>query len=186
MSCSEDDDHDHEDDDHDHDHEEEVINEVTLTFTPTGGGDALAFKWYDADGDGLGNPTIDAISLAANTEYNLAITLANTLGSEPEDVTEEIKEEGDEHIFFFEFTNNVFSSPVGNGNFDSRADELNYTDQDKDSNPIGLTTNWMTGDTTSGAAFRLILKHQPDLKTATSDATVGGTDLDISFSLEVQ
>ncbi len=167
--------------------EEEVISQVVLTFTPGAGGDVVTATWFDADGEGTGSPTIDDINLAANTEYEMSITIANTLGAEEEDITAEIQEEDDEHIFFFEFTADIFSNPAGDGNVDNRADAVNYNDEDANGNPVGLSTNWTTGDaTTSPGTFRIILKHQPDLKTATSDVTVGGTDIDIEFSLSIQ
>ncbi len=168
--------------------EEEVINRIILTFTPTGGGSAITATWFDADGEGVGNPTIDAITLDASTAYEMSITLENTLGAMVEDVTAEIEEEDDEHMFFFAFTSDIFSDPAGDGNVDNRADPLNYNDQDDNGQPVGLSTNWTSGGATSSAGtFRVVLKHQPGgLKTATSDATVGGTDVDIQFSLSIQ
>ena len=167
--------------------EEEVINEVVLTFTPTAGGDAITASFFDADGEGVGSPTIGDINLAANTEYSMAITLANTLGAEVEDVTEEIQEEDDEHMFFFAFTSDIFSNPTGDGNVDSRPDPVGYNDQDENGLPVGLMTIWTTGGASSGGSFNVLLKHQPDgQKTATSDATVGGTDVDITFSINIQ
>lgn len=172
---------------HGHDDGEEEINEVTLTFTPTGGGDAIVVKWFDEDGEGVGAPTIDDISLAADTEYDMTVTLTNTLGTEPEDITAEIQEEDDEHQFFFAFTADIFSDPSGDGNIDNRDDPLNYNDEDDNGLPVGLSTKWTTGSATSSdATFQVVLKHQPDLKTATSDATVGGTDIDIEFNISIQ
>ena len=167
--------------------EEEVINRIVLNFMPTGGGDVVSAAWFDEDGEGVGNPTIDEIGLAANTEYTMSLTLENTLGADVEDVTEEISEEADEHMFFFGFTADFFSNPMGDGNIDSRQDPLEYNDQDSNGNPIGLSTTWTTGEATSSSGeFRVVLKHQPGLKTATSDATVGGTDVDITYSLSIQ
>ena len=172
---------------HGHNEEEEVINEIVLTFTPVGGGDAVTATWFDADGEGVGNPTIDDINLAANTEYNMAITLANSLGMEVEDITAEIAEEDDEHMFFFGFTADIFDSPMGDGNIDSRQDPLNYNDQDANGNPVGLSTNWTTGSATSSAGdFRVVLKHQPGQKTDTSDVNMGGTDVDIVLAINIQ
>ncbi|MEL7003967.1 MAG: hypothetical protein AAFN93_14690, partial [Bacteroidota bacterium] len=166
--------------------EEEVINQVVLTFTPVGGGDAITATWFDADGDGVGNPTIDDIDLDADTEYDLTIALANTLGMETEDITAEIQEEDDEHMFFFEFTADIFSDPSGDGNVDNRADALNYNDQDENGQPVGLSTNWTAGSATmSAGAFRVILKHQPGVKSATSTSSDGGTDIDIEFDLNI-
>ncbi len=169
-----------------HEEEEEVINRIVLNFTPTAGGEVISAAWFDEDGEGVGSPTIDEISLTPNTEYTMSLSLENTLGAEVEDVTEEISEEADEHMFFFGFTADIFSNPTGDGNIDSRQDPLVYNDQDSNGNPIGLSTTWITGGATSTADFRVVLKHQPDLKTATSDATIGGTDVDITYSLSIQ
>ena len=172
---------------HGHNEEEEVINQIVLTFTPAGGGDAITATWFDADGEGVGNPTIDDINLVANTDYEMSITLANTLGMDVEDITEEIQEEADEHMFFFGFTADIFSNPAGDGNLDSRSDPVNYNDMDANGLPIGLSTNWTTGGATNSAgSFQVVLKHQPGVKTATSDITDGGTDVDISFQINIQ
>lgn len=165
--------------------EEEVINEIILTFTPDNGEDPITATWFDEDGEGVGSPSIDNINLAPNTEYVLAITLTNTLGMEAEDITAEIMEENDEHMFFFAFTSDIFSNPAGDGNVDSRQDPLVYNDMDGNGNPVGLSTIWTTGGLASGD-FQILLKHQPDLKTDTSDATVGGTDVDITFPINIQ
>ncbi len=167
--------------------EEEEINRIVLTFTPEAGGDAITATWFDADGEGVTEqPVIDAIELDANTEYEMSITLTNTLGAEDEDVTAEVLAEDDEHMFFFAFTNNIFSDPTGDGNEDNRADDVNYNDQDENSLPVGLSTQWTTGAATSAAGeFKVILKHQPGQKTADSDVDDGGTDVEITFDINI-
>ncbi|MEM8568792.1 MAG: hypothetical protein AAGF85_20205 [Bacteroidota bacterium] len=169
--------------------EEEFIDQVVLTFTPTGGGDNIVVTWFDDDGEGANNGAPDGpINLAADTEYDLDITLANTV--EEEDVTAEILEEDDEHQFFFSFTADIFSDPTGSGNIDSDG-MINYNDEDSDAQdgsglPVGLSTNWTTGSaTTSVGAFKVILKHQPGEKSATSNASTGGTDVDITFEINI-
>ncbi|WP_425391708.1 hypothetical protein [Ekhidna sp.] len=173
------------DDDHDHDHDgEEAINEVVLTFTPTGSGNEVSATWFDPDADGTENPTIGTIDLVAGVTYTLDIELSNTL--EGEDKTSEIAAEADEHMFFFAFTNDIFSDPTGNGNIDNRSDAVNYEDEDDNGLPLGLETSWTTGSSTaSSGTFQIILKHQPGLKTADSGVSVGGTDLDISFEINI-
>ncbi|MEM9327970.1 MAG: hypothetical protein AAGA85_20055 [Bacteroidota bacterium] len=167
--------------------EEETITQVVLTFTPAGGGDALSFTWLDADGEGVGEPAIDDVNLAANTEYEMSIMLTNTLEDPDEDITEEIEREDDEHQFFFSFTADIFSNPAGDGNKDTRDDPLNYNDEDDNMLPVGLSTQWTTGAaTTSEGVFNVVLKHQPDLKTATSDSNTGSTDIDINFPINIQ
>lgn len=167
----------------------ELITTVTLTFTPTDNGTPVVATATDPDGGGIQDLVIDGpINLAANKSYNLTIELTNGLAS-PRDpeyyITAEVEEESDEHMFFFSWTNNVFSNPAGNGNIDNRSDVVNYTDEDENGLPLGLKTSW-TAATTSTGVFRVILKHQPELKSATSSSTTGETDLDISFVINVQ
>ncbi|MEQ9231296.1 MAG: hypothetical protein RIF46_11495 [Cyclobacteriaceae bacterium] len=164
--------------------EEEVIDLVTLTFTPDEGS-AVVFTATDPDGAGVADMAPDgAITLNANTTYTLAIELENT--EEDEDITAEVEEEGDEHIFFFSFTTDIFSDPAGNGNIDARADAVNYLDEDVNDEPIGLSTSWTTGTSSSDGTFRVVLKHQPDIKSATSTSTDGETDIDISWTINIQ
>lgn len=167
----------------------EMITKATLTFTPESGGAAISATATDPDGEGVQDVAIDGpINLAANTSYTLSLTLINELadpGDAEYNITEEVQEEGDEHMFFYSWTNNVFSDPDGNGNIDNRADDVNYNDADEDGQPIGLETSWTTAVASSGT-FRVVLKHQPGLKTATSTATTGETDLDLEFEINIQ
>jgi hypothetical protein len=167
----------------------ELITKVTLTFTPVGGGAPVVGTATDPDGDGVQDIQVDGpIHLAAATEYLLDITLINGL-AQPTDpgynVTAEVEEEADEHIFFFSWVEGVFSDPTGDGNVDNRADAVNYEDADNNGFPLGLQTSWTTGNAATGD-FRVILKHQPDIKSATSDASAGETDVDVTFEIQIQ
>lgn len=167
----------------------ELITKVTLTFTPVNGGEPIVGTATDPDGDGVQDIQVDGpIHLSAKTNYSLDVTLINglTQPTDPEyNVTEEVEEEADEHIFFFSWTEGLFSDPVGNGNTDNRSDAVNYEDEDNNGFPLGLNTSWTTGDAATGE-FRVILKHQPDIKSATSDVTAGETDVDIEFEIQIQ
>ena len=163
--------------------EEEIIDLVTLTFTPSGGGTAIVAKAEDPDGEGDLNFVLDDIALSTSTTYTLAITLENT--EEGEDITQEIATEADEHMFFFGFTTDIFSNPAGNGNVDSRIDDVNYEDSDGD-NPIGLSTTWTTSSSSStDGEFQVILKHQPEIKSATSTSSDGESDIDITWTINI-
>lgn len=166
----------------------ELITQAKLTFTPSGGGVPVEVTATDPDGEGVQDIEVDgAINLAAGVTYTLTIGLINGLadpGSEGYDIGKEVEEEGDEHMFFFAWTGNVFADPAGNGNIDNRGDAVNYADEDESGFPIGLMTTWTAGPSSSGT-FRVVLKHQPDLKTSTSSVDVGETDLDITFEVSV-
>lgn len=166
----------------------ELITRMTLTFTSSTDAPVIVTA-TDPDGEGLQNMTIDGpINLSPSKSYALSIQLINQLvpSSDPSyNMTDEVQAEADEHMIFFSWTNNVFNDPTGNGNIDSRADDVNYEDTDVNSLPLGLETFWTTSGVSAGR-FRVLLKHQPGLKTSTSSSTTGETDLDIEFTINVQ
>ena len=165
--------------------EVEVFTDVKLVFTPIGGGAAVEAAAQDPDGAGVQElQVLGAINLAANTEYLLSLMIENCLEDPCEDINEEIAEEAEEHQFFFAFTNDAFTSPVGNGNMDNASDPINYIGFDGNGNPVGLNTNWTTGSASTGT-FTVQLQHQPDVKTATSGSTDGDTDFALTFNLNI-
>jgi hypothetical protein len=176
----------------------ELITKVTLTFTPSGGGTPVVVTATDPDGEGVQDIKVDGpINLMPAKTYVLTIGLINGL-AKPTDaaynITGEVEEESDEHQFFFAWTNNTFSNPAGDGNIDNRADAVNYTGAansiDKNKRPLGLTTTWTTAPLAGTAAitgtFKVLLKHQPNLKSDTSDSKTGETDLELTFTLNVK
>ncbi|MEJ7644718.1 MAG: hypothetical protein WKF87_08985 [Chryseolinea sp.] len=168
----------------------ELITKVTLTFTPAAGGAAVTVTATDPDGEGVQDLQVDGpINLAVNKSYTLTINLINGLASPSSagyDITAEVKEEGSEHMFFFGWTNNVFSDPTGDGNIDARNDDVNYADEDENGLPLGLETTWTAAAAPTSGTFQVVLKHQPDIKSAISSSSTGETDLDIEFSINVQ
>lgn len=160
--------------------EEEVISKVVLTFTPTSTGAPLTFTYTDPIGD---SPS--PITLRQNTPYRLDIGL---FGPNDENITEEIQAESDEHMFFFGWTEGLFANPTGNGNIDAREEgAVIYNDEDVNGLPLGLSTLWQTGaaTTTANNTFRIVLKHQPGTKTATSTVNDGESDLDITLPITI-
>lgn len=168
----------------------ELITNVALVFTPTGGGPSVTTSATDPDGEGVQDLVVDGpIDLAAGTQYVLTIELVNTLvpiGQPGHSVTDEVAEEGLEHMFFFGWTGGVFQTPSGDGNIDNRSDEVDYIDLDAGGLPLGLLTTWTSASATGTGTFRLVLKHQPGAKTTTSGSTVGETDLDLTFTVNIQ
>jgi len=172
----------------------ELITKITLKFSPIGGGDVITTTATDPDGEGVQDIQVDGpINLAKNKQYTLTLELINGLyqqGQDGYDVSKEVEEEGEEHQFFFSFSEGIFSSPNGTGNIKDNAAStvgtINYLDEDVNGRPIGLSTSWTTaGVATTGKSFRVILKHQPDLKSTTSTSLDGESDLDITFVVNV-
>lgn len=142
--------------------------------------------WEDEDGFGPMEPVIlQHPELSANTTYRLTFVFENRLLDPVYDLMDEILDEADEHQIFFAFDEDLFTSPVGNGNIDDRDGPINYEDSDQNGLPVGLETTWTTGAPIDDAKFRAILGHQPGVKTATSTWDSGDIDWDITFSIDV-
>jgi len=160
----------------------ELITKVTLTFTPTTGPPVVATA-TDPDGEGVQNIKNDGpINLKSNTTYLLTIQLVNGLAQptdEAYDVTKEVRNNGAEHQFYFNWSADEFTNSVVDysGGSDSK---------DQNGLPLGLTTTWTTkGNAVAASNFRVILKHQPGLKSSTSTVNDGETDVDVTFDLGV-
>ena len=171
----------------------ELITKVTLTFTPVSGNPVIA-QATDPDGEGVQDLTVDtSINLEANKTYSLSIALVNGLAeptSPDYNVTSEVEEQGDEHMFFFGWTGNLFSNPAGNGNISNRQGTVNYTGAansvDFNNLALGLTTTWTTSGNATNGTFRILLKHQPGLKSTSSTSSDGETDVDVTFEMKIQ
>ena len=168
----------------------ELITQAVLTFTPSDGGAGVVVTATDPDGDGVQDIAVDdAINLVVNKTYILTISLINGLANPADpsyDITAEVDEESDEHLFFYGWTNTVFADPAGDGNGDNRQDDVNYNDEDVNGLPLGLSTTWTAAGIVSAGTFRVILKHQPGLKSQTSSSSDGETDLDLTFEINTQ
>ena len=158
--------------------EEEVITTLTVTLAPQSGGSPIFLQSRDLDGDGP-NPPVVTVSgpLQSGQVYNGSIELLNETESPAEDITEEVEEEDDEHQFFY----------LIGGTLDLTTD---YTDQDDDGNPIGLTFTATAGAASNGI-LTVVLRHEPDKDAAgVSDGEIanagGETDISQDFSLEIQ
>ena len=162
------------DDDPEPENEEELITTLTMTFTnDADAGDVVVATFRDLDGDGGNPPTISNPTLSAGATYSAAIVLLNETETPPEDITEEVEEEGEEHQFFFSGT-----ASLG----------YVYTDMDASGNPIGITSRWDTESTPTDGTLTVILRHEPDKNAAgVSDGDItnagGETDIEVTFDV---
>jgi hypothetical protein len=151
-------------------HEEELITSAIISFVDTAGVQpSVEVAFRDPDGDG-GNAATehDTIRLAANTYYTATIQLLNESESPAEDITLEVKEEDDEHLFCYAPSNTNVT--------------IDRTDSDG-TYEVGIATFWSTGAVATGTTT-VSLKHQPDVKDGT--CTPGDTDIEIAFVTEIQ
>jgi hypothetical protein len=151
--------------------EEEVITTVNVVLTPGGGGIPVTLRFYDADGDGSVAP-VKTISgnLSANKTYSGVITLKNESQPTPVDITEEVAEESQHHLFCFTVTGSNLT--------------VIANDTDSKGLPIGLTSVWQT--TTAGnTSVKIVLRHQFETKTGICPGD-GETDVEVDFNLTVE
>lgn len=152
--------------------EEEVITTLEVTLVPEGGGASVTLKFFDADGEQGSTAPVLTISdaLQASTVYSSIIELKNETVNPAGNISEEIAEEADDHLFCF----------------DSSADNISFQYEDQDSNglPLGLLTTWTTG-TPGGTTVTIRLRHQPATKTGQCPGS-GETDVEVSFDLVVE
>ncbi len=164
---------------------EESITKITLHFTPTGGGSTISVSAIDPDGDGPQDMLPEGdVNLEYNLEYDLVLEFTNHLENPPVDITAEIQEEGEEHMVFYGWTTGLFFNP-SNGDINANRDNVRYQDMDGNALPIGIETKWTTSNQTIDGDFRVVLKHQPDLKSETSTVSTGATDADITFHVVI-
>lgn len=186
TSCSNDDDAAPEEE-----NELEVITDIKLIFTntedPT---DVKTARAKDPDGFGLEELEIlDTINLEVNKTYLLTFEIFNNLEQPGENIGNEINEEAAEHQIFYGFTADAFETPTENGNIgaENAADPVGYEDKDDNNLPLGLITTWKTSSTPLiEGEFRVVLQHQPEVKTATSTSETGENDFDLPFVLNIK
>ncbi|RPD39254.1 hypothetical protein [Chitinophaga barathri] len=161
--------------------ENEEITTVKLTFTNVAvPAEKVIANWKDLDGSGGAVPVIDKINLKANTTYTLSTEVLDETKNPPDNVTEEIEEESDEHRLFHLFFVNA-NAPVT----DSLTTAATVIPLDKDANnlPIGLQVSVATKNAFTGF-LRMVVRHQPGTKNGTYGP--GSTDASAEFPIEIK
>ena len=155
----------------------ELITRVVLKFTDLTAKTAIIYTFQDLDGDPRTPPEkFDKIVLNKGVTYSLAIGVYDDTKFPVKDITEEIQDESDVHLFVFKTT---------------PASLLTTTllDKDKYGLPIGLSSSVLTQSTAGIGKLNLLLKHQPELNgvsVKTGQEAGGSTDIDLTFDVEVK
>ncbi|MCB2378726.1 hypothetical protein LGH70_14080 [Hymenobacter sp. BT635] len=155
------------------DDDNEQITTVRYELTPAGGGTPVTVQYRDLDGDGGADPTIGTLTLAAGTTYTGKLVLLDETKNPAVIISDEVKEEADEHMFFFEPSNVNLT--------------ITRTDKDAKSLEVGLETRVVAG--TANAAnttgtLKVTLRHQPGTKNGTF--APGDTDVEVRFPTAVR
>lgn len=158
--------------------EQELITTLKLKVTNSDGFDkTFVYKIENGFGSTTqGSITKDDVVLAPNKTYNVEVQLLNEKASPVEDITSEVINENDEHLFLFQ------STPVsGNGSI-----ATSDGSKDKNGSPFNQTIKFTTGGAGSGS-LDVTLKHQPTNKAATTPDGAGGeTDVEATFNIKLQ
>lgn len=149
----------------------EVITTMKLTFIDSANSSIIRYATFrDPDGDGgLNYDIFDTIKLEPNKTWFASLLLLNETVSPADTISNEVLEEGIDHIFCF--------SPSG-----ISASVLKL-DLDANAIPIGLLSKWRTNSVGLGT-MQIELKHQPGTKNGS--CTQGTTDIDILFPVKIQ
>lgn len=151
--------------------EEELI--TTITTTLVADNQTVTLKSKDLDGDGPNKPVVTVSgNLLVNTTYTGSTTFLNESVSPVDDITVEVKEEGDEHQLFYQV-----QTAVG---------AFTYTDADANGKPIGLAFTLRTGASAATGDIVVTLRHEPlksgDGVAAGSIVNAGGaTDAQVTY-----
>jgi len=147
------------------------------------------FTFKDADGDGgsaggfLPNAVDSLITLNDSTTYLAEIILLDETKTPVDTISNEVVEEGQEHMFFFEQSNPI-GNPYSATLFGSNV-KITYLDLDINNRGIGQQFKIKTNSNTAGFQhpFTITLRHQPDAKDGTF--APGETDVEIRFKVKV-
>lgn len=160
------------DDNDDHGEENELITTIVLDLVNVNDiSDKQHAVWYKANPNSIDPPDTSGaiLNLLGNSTYHATISVLDETQNPVANITDEIEELSDEHLFFF---------------FPSSGLDLTVaaTDQDVNGLPIGLQSNFTSGSTSSGLV-RVVLRHQPGVKDGTY--APGDSDIDVNFRVNI-
>jgi hypothetical protein len=179
----------------------EVITTVQLiltnTNTPFDKDTATWQQLLDVNGNPLPQDTSKAIlNLHANTIYAAQVLMYDKTQNPATNVSDEVKQRANYHLFFFQPTpispsNYIINTTTTNipGTATSASGPylnltVNRTDYDTNNPPlqVGLADNFVSG-TASDGHLRMVMRHQPNVKNGAYDP--GDSDVDISFRVHI-
>lgn len=155
----------------DEDTKQENITRIVVRLSGAGGF-SQSFTWSDPDGGDASNATVQPIVIPASAGATLTalIEVYDDTKTPVENLTEEIIEEKNEHLFTFTVT----GANLG----------IAYDDQDGNGKAFGQKTVWTKGAASAGAV-KISLYHEPSNKD--NLASPGGElDATVDFPVTIQ
>ncbi len=148
--------------------EKETINGVNITIWAPGSGGIEPYYdliLTDDDEDGTFEPdeAYPTITFPTNTTFEVYTSFF--------DKHTEIENEKDDHLLCFVATNGVV--------------DVDYKDEDSNSLPLGISTEWVTGANEASGQLTISLQHQPGTKTGNCPGS-GVVDFELVIPVEVE
>lgn len=151
--------------------EQELITTVRLNITgPNGFSQSFNYKVENGFGSTPGTIQIDTLKLTANTAYTVTTQVLNEKESPAEDVTLEVIEEKDKHLFTF-----VSSPATGAGSL-----TMSNGSVDNNNQPFNQTIMVQTGAAGSGK-LTVTLMHFAGVKPTGTAPMAAETDAEAIF-----
>ncbi|QLE03011.1 hypothetical protein HX109_16065 [Galbibacter sp. BG1] len=155
---------------------EEVITDVTLKFTDS---DGMSKTYTYTDPLYREDSYVDPqIMLDADMSYDVEVSfLNNSNPDDPENVTEEVIEEKDEHFVEYAFV-------TANVTLTRASDDITDSNDVK----IGIFTDWASGAASEGTV-QVTLIHEPESKDTSNpngSHTGGEVDVEVPFAITIQ
>ena len=146
--------------------ENEVITTVKISLTSTSGA-VLAASWKDLTPNDEAGRTIDTLKIDSGLVYTGKVELLDETKSPADNITAEVKEEANDHIFIY---TQVPATP--------ELIAIARTDKDSKNLETGLEFT-LTALNKGVGKLNVILKHQPGVKDGTS--APGDEDINIEI-----
>lgn len=147
--------------------ENELITTIRIQLKDSLGNEKTAV-WRDLTPNDDADRRIDTLFLTDSTEYSGTIEFWDETKNPIENLTEEIRKEGKDHLVVYKPNAELTASQL----------EVIRTDKDFNNLEIGLSfilkTRWA-----ANGKLRVILRHQPGEKNGTE--TPGDSDVDVEF-----
>ena len=160
--------------------EEELITTIAITLTPVGAGTPVSARFQDSDGEGGNPPVVTDLTVAKNTTYDGRIQVLNESVTPAVDITKEVKEEAENHQFFYEPSGGIADAIV------------TYTDRESDygdnigvDHPVGVTFSIAILQPAPAGKLRVILSHF-DERPKDGQTPSDETDIDVTFDVIVE
>jgi hypothetical protein len=155
--------------------ENELITKVHLHLVAENDSTKMVHaEWTDLSPDDEAGRSIDTLRLDTGMVYLGEIELLDQSKNPPVDISEEVGEEKDDHLFIYR------QDPL-----DSTVKfTVDRTDKDSKNLPVGLKFKFTTKNVSGNSRLRVVLKHQPGIKDG-SEAP-GDADLDVWFPVKIR